>query len=239
MRRIYYYTLILLFAVYVGILFYSGRLDFYVHPRYAGFGYAMAVAAGTFACFGIVRAVERRLHQDQHYNLKPSEVASSLLLVVTLAVGLAFPPRPLSNYTAGQREVDFNSLRAADRSTADLFIQNTSVYTLGDWVSSINANPDLSQYIDKRVDVTGFVYDRIGVVDQFTVARFVVTCCAVDARPVGLAVERADWQAEFAENSWVRVQGTFKLIGEGETQQLVVIPNTIEAISEPDDPYIY
>jgi uncharacterized repeat protein (TIGR03943 family) len=237
MRKLYYSTIIFLFAVYIGLLFYSGKLNFYINPRYTEFTYAMGLVAVIFGGMGIIHVLEARGWLEDKLSWR--EFLASLLLVGTLAVGILLPVQRLSVATASQRELDFNSVGAGRISAADLFIQNTRAYDLGDWISSMSYNPDEEFYIGKQVDVSGFIFPR----DQsdsghFTVARFIVTCCAVDATPVGLLVA-GKWQDGFSQNDWVRVEGTFALQEVAGQEELVVVAENITIVPEPAIPYIF
>lgn len=244
------------FGIYSLYLYYTGKINFYIHPRYTDFAVLMGWTAVVFGVVFMIRYLETRgnfsdgeTHNHEHdhgsadehgqnRNLtqKLSTFVGSVLIILPLVFGFLLPVRPLSVVTAQQRAVDFNSIRG--ESAASLFLKNTKTYSLGDWIKAVNNNPDLTRYIDKEVKVSGFVFNQEGKDNEFFVSRFLITCCAVDARPLGLLVNY-DWQNEFRENEWVEVEGKFALVNRDGTDTLIIEPSSILRISEPTDPYVF
>ena len=76
--------------------------------------------------------------------------------------------------------------------------------------------------------------------DGFYVTRFLITCCAVDAQPIGVLVRLPGWQERFAEGRWVRVSGAFAANPDVESPEPVVLTSvTVTGIATPRDPYVY
>jgi putative membrane protein len=72
------------------------------------------------------------------------------------------------------------------------------------------------------------------------VARFLVTCCAVDAQPLAVPVLLPGWQDEFAADDWVEVTGGFAPNPTtGATEPMVLVPDTVTEIEQPAQPYVY
>jgi len=163
-----------------------------------------------------------------------------ILLVVVIVLGFGIPSTSLTSITASQRSGDLNSVTLENRLNTLSRFADSANYDIGDWIASINYNPDLTKYDGKSVDVTGFIFaPNYYPSDTFLAARFVVTCCAVDARPVGLNVKLEGWQNQFKSDEWVNIKGKFTLGKINEVGQLVIIPDSIELTKEPDRPYIY
>lgn len=248
------YVVVSGFGAYSLCLYYTGKINFYIHPRYTDFAVLMGWTAVIFGVVFVIRYIESRgkfsdgethhhednLANEHGYNRNLSQNLStfvgSILIVLPLIFGFLLPVRPLSVVTAQQRAVDFNTIRG--ESAASLFLKNTKTYSLGDWIKAVNNNPDLTRYIDKEVKVSGFVFNQESRNDEFFVSRFLITCCAVDARPLGLLVQY-DWQNEFRENEWVEVEGKFALVNRDGADTLIIEPSSILRISEPKDPYVF
>jgi uncharacterized repeat protein (TIGR03943 family) len=124
-----------------------------------------------------------------------------------------------------------------DAPLASLFAQSSKGLGLADWSRLLVANPEPDYYSTKQVEVSGFVYDAGLGNDTVWLARFVVTCCAVDAQPVGVPLLLPQWQTEYKEDQWLAVKGTFQLRSTLKGEQLVLVPDEIETIKEPDNPY--
>ena len=112
-----------------------------------------------------------------------------------------------------------------------------------DWASLLRQTSDLAFYDAKPVDIVGFVTeDPDDPQNVFYVSRFVITCCAVDAQPVGVPVYAPDWRETYSPDDWVEVTGTFGANPSSKsTQPIAVQPGDagISAIDEPGDPYLF
>ena len=90
----------------------------------------------------------------------------------------------------------------------------------------------------QSVDVIGFVHRSFpDAPQQFVLARRVIRCCLADTVPLGLAIytEAAD---DYESETWLKVRGTFGTVVVRNKPLLVVIPEQIEAIAEPQKAYI-
>ena len=74
--------------------------------------------------------------------------------------------------------------------------------------------------------------------DVFYVARFTVTCCAVDAQPVGVPVHLPGWQDRFEPDDWVAAEGRFGEDPAGGASP-VLIPEAVEPTEQPEQPYVF
>jgi putative membrane protein len=83
------------------------------------------------------------------------------------------------------------------------------------------------------------VLDR-GEQDVFFVARLAVSCCAVDAQPIGVPVYRPGWRDEIEAGAWITIQGTFVKNPSPESKESVAIGvGSLAKIDEPDQPYVF
>ena len=104
---------------------------------------------------------------------------------------------------------------------------------------AFNARATPDSYVGKQVDVVGFVFHpEDAPAEVFYVSRFSVTCCAVDARPLGLPVYSPGWQEDFGEDSWVRVVGVFTETEGDVPEPVLVTPESIESTEQPANPYV-
>jgi uncharacterized repeat protein (TIGR03943 family) len=98
---------------------------------------------------------------------------------------------------------------------------------------------DLSRFAGEEARVRGFVYrDERFPAGTFMVSRFLLSCCAADAAPIGLAVQWPD--AEFLDDdAWVWVSGVFSVetfLGE---RMPVLVGAEVTAAEQPPQPYLY
>jgi putative membrane protein len=242
------YLTIGLFAGYILYLHYTNKLNFYIHPRYTDFAVTMSWITFSFVFLFLLHSLQQLLHAQGSIKINLPKIKLtrnniwglliSLPLAITLALGFLLPVKPLSVATASQRIIDLNALRSNEMSTADLFIRNTRNYSLGDWIIALNNNPDPSLYAGKEVRLSGFIFSPDDKPQEFYLSRFAITCCAVDARPIGLKVNYS-WQNQYQQNQWLEIEGEFAVAGEEPYQEIIIKPTKVSVINVPDQPYIF
>jgi uncharacterized repeat protein (TIGR03943 family) len=213
------------------------------HDDHDGHGHDARLDAAT------VPAVEDGLRPRRRRPLTVGlrRVAFSAGVVVTAGVAIAvvaLPPATLTSATAGQRDVN-SSTAALDRtSVADATGASSDAYrsfSVLDWAGLLRQTTDLAFYQGKTADVVGFVTPSdTDPDDVFYVSRFVVTCCAVDAQPVGVPVYLPGWQDQVAADDWVEVTGGFDTNRSSSSQDpIALVPDDVTTVGQPSDPYLY
>ncbi|WIB63385.1 TIGR03943 family protein [Curtobacterium sp. MCBD17_040] len=242
----------------------AGHLDLYINPRYGVFTMALAAIAVVAAAAGLSAVAWQTAHPHLERGhghgddvtvvpdgssgrgaaLSLRVVAVAVAVVVTVGISTAMfvlPPTTLSARTAQQRSVDSGSLSTATGSGGAVALLgsgsvDTSEYGVKDWAALIRQTTDTSALVGKRLRLTGFVVpDTDG---GFTLTRFVISCCAVDAQPVGVGVV-TDGSVP-AANQWVTVSGALAANPDaGSDVPLVIRAATVEQVQRPSDPYEY
>jgi uncharacterized repeat protein (TIGR03943 family) len=248
-------------------LAWSGRLGLYIHPRYFVFTTVMAVIGGlmVLAAFALVplRDSERaglgehdRDHDgdtghgaaDDHVHARrrwPAVSAAASLALVVIA-GIALVVLPPASLSTGS--VNTADLSAGDAITASIDDESQRLvgadyadFTVKDWAALLRQGVDEQFLSGAEADVVGFVIaDEADPDNVFYLARYVVTCCAVDAQPVGIAVYSPGWQDDVEAGEWVQVAGGF--VGNPSTtntEPLLLEADSLMGIDEPSEPYVY
>ncbi|MDR6504647.1 TIGR03943 family putative permease subunit [Arthrobacter oryzae] len=244
---------------------FTGQLALYIHPRYFVFTIVMAVVAGllALAAFALVpdgphtnghaHADGPHAHGDAHGHAdgdaRPGNrhwrrlgTAGSTLIAAAAVVGLlVLPPSTLSSATVTQRDLNGSASTLSGNAAAELMGADYAAFTMKDWISLLRQGVGEEFLAGKTATVTGFVTpDKSDPENVFFAARFVVTCCAVDAQPIGLPVYAPGWQDRFETDSWVTVSGGFRTNpSQASDQALVMVPDSITPVPEPDSPYVY
>ena len=228
----------------------TGQYKLLIHPNY----YGLVLASGIIlTCLGIVKVILifTRSHKsaDEHITLFPPGFGSGLLLVVAIA-GLLIPPKVLTSQTAMQRVVRDIPLT---RSQPQAFRTATQPETrsLIEWIRTINAYPEPDAYAGQPANVSGFVLHLEELPDNYLMlSRFVITCCAVDAYPIGIPVKLETSRNTYPPDTWLKIQGemitetlptkeradSHSIMGK---RSLVLAAKSIESIPTPSDPYSY
>lgn len=186
------------------------------------------------------RSVRRRTPRAARVTrLVLGGIAAAATVGVTVAM-LVLPPTTLSARTAQQRSVDTPTLSNAT-GTQDVALLgsegvDTSQYGVKDWAALVRQTTDTTALVGKPVELSGFVVP--GAEGSFTLTRFVISCCAVDAQPVGLGVV-VDGPVPDADQ-WVRVTGKLAANPDQSADARIVIrAATVRDIDQPTDPYEY
>ncbi|MBB1196085.1 TIGR03943 family putative permease subunit [Curtobacterium flaccumfaciens] len=237
-----------------------GHLDLYINPRYSVFTVVLA-AVGVPASIAALVVIARGhghthgddeddldMHQQQRTAGRRRAVRLALggaAAVVTIGVTVAMlvlPPTTLSARTAQQRSVDSATLSNATGSESAVQLLgsegvDTSEYGVKDWAALIRQTTDTTALVGKQVELTGFVVP--GDDGSFTLTRFVISCCAVDAQPVGLGVVTGDGTGTVPdEGQWVTVRGALAANPDQSADARIVVKAAkITDIAQPEDPY--
>lgn len=236
------YLAILLFNAYALGLYANGQLTLYIHPRYVLFTAVLNAVSLLICGAGFVLAARQPGIPGVHVSWRPS--FTLVVAAMVLVAAYALPARTLSSGTADQRSDNLNGseaprLEGSPGGTLALFGADTERLTIPDWVSAFNGETDPDFYEGKKVDVVGFVFHPRGAPeDVFYVSRFRVTCCAVDAQPLGMPVHSPGWKDEFEADDWVRVTGGFADSNGEVSEPVFVDPKDIQRVEQPEDPYV-
>ncbi len=100
------------------------------------------------------------------------------------------------------------------------------------------------KFLGKKITVSGMLHkddpelkNQDGAVIPL-IYRFVITCCAADALPAAILVNR-DNMVDFQEGEWVEVSGRFETIKKGDDNIPVINDPEVKKIPAPQEPYLY
>lgn len=224
----------------------TGKLNILLHPDYMWLSNSAGVVLlmiGTLKGWQLVNSLRRQSGyvsvQPQHSTLLPSNWSSVILLSVAV-FGLIYTPKAFASDTALQRGI--TDTLTATRSQPQRFVRNAAPEerTIIDWVRTLNVYPEPDAYTAQRAKVTGFVIHPPDWPNNYLmISRFVLTCCAADAYPVGLPVKLSGSRSTYASDTWLEIEGAMITETLNERRQLVIEPDSLTPIPEPKNPYEY
>ena len=203
----------------------SGKLSLYIHPRYIFFSTAMGIISLIFICTSW-----REKKTTNYYSQEISKVGvalSCLLLIMLYA-----PPQSLSQKTAQNRLQQNPNVAAHSKLSYDAFSQDFTYFDLQDWYSYLASQPAEDRIIGKKAHVNGFIFDASGT---RYLARFQLSCCAVDATPLSLPLENDDVALSLTPGNWYEITGSFIKRSEKYVLKITVA----DPIPQPEDPYVF
>jgi uncharacterized repeat protein (TIGR03943 family) len=228
----------------------TGQIYLLLHPDYVWLAVSAAfflMVLGIFKGWQWLRSLTlsaRRAARNSteaipHFSLFPPGFGSALLLGVAL-FGLNFTPQPFASQTAIDRGVTDTLTLTRSQPQSFRTKSRPEERSLTEWVRTLNVYPEPDAYTGQKVKIEGFVIHGENQSDtHLTLARFVITCCAADAYPIGIPVKVKGSRSAYAPDSWFRVEG--KMITETlEGKRLLTVSaDKLTEIPKPDVPYEY
>jgi uncharacterized repeat protein (TIGR03943 family) len=214
----------------------NDTIAYYIRPDLAWLvlGAAVALLAGGTA-YLLRWAVARPPAAGWRATLAES------VLLVPLVAGLALPARPLDSASLEGRDLAGGGALGGTAGRLAALQTDTSQWTLLDWSVALEREADPARRRGQPVALSGFVYRGKETVPpgEFTIVRFVVTCCAADSVAVGLPV-RWSGAADLAPDTWVQIEGTLDVTTAGGTApRAIVAAASVQPIEVPARPYLY
>ena len=224
----------------------TGTLTLYVHPRYILLTVIMAVLTLLvlvgMAAVGVSSAADE--DRDHDHVTRVSAFGrllvwskAAVLICAALAL-LVIPPATLSSSARQNRELVTSGQALDSTKVAALVGADPATFSVKDWAALLSqGGPEA--VLGKQVNLSGYVLDR-DEEDVFFIARLVVSCCAVDAQPIGVPVYRPGWRDEIEPGAWIRIDGAFVNNPSRDSQEGVAIGvGSLANIEEPDQPYVF
>lgn len=220
----------------------TGKMNLLLHPNYIWLAYSAGFFLLGMSAIQVIqkfRRLSKRAPQAtlQHLSLFPPGWSSLLLLAVAL-FGLQFTPQPFSSQTALDRGVTETLTSTRSQPQAFRAAIKPENRSLIDWIRTLNLYPEPDAYTGQKVSVEGFIIHLPDLPDNYlNIARFVITCCAADAYPVGLPVKLTGNRSAYPPDKWFRVEGQMITETLNNKRQLVIDSTKLTEIPTPANPY--
>ena len=226
-----------------------GQLSLLIHPNYFGLVVATGIALLILAVMRISQLITQVRQQaagrtpimpvGQHLSLFPPGWSTTLLLAAAI-LGLVVTPQVFASQTAIQRGVTESVTMTRTQPQSFRSNSRPEARSLIDWVRTLAVYPEPDAYTDQRAKVQGFVVYPPNQPSQYLlISRFVITCCAADAYPVGLPVKLKGNRDAYPLDSWQEVEGRMITETLDGKRQLVIEASSLKEIPKPANPYYY
>ncbi len=216
-----------------------GDLDLLINRHYQPLTVVAALALLGLA-IARLRLEQRGLaaRLGRHSSLLPRRLGAWILLGTAL-IGFWVPPRLAANELASRRS--YSELTGIGRSQPQSFRvqQRPEQRSIPDWIRTFAVYPEPDAYQGQPVNVTGFVMHPGELpADYLLISRFVLTCCAADAYPIGLPVKlpQGDRRA-YPTDQWLQVQGRLATATVAGKRQAIVEARQLTPVAAPRNPY--
>ena len=214
-------------------LWVTGEMSRYLGPRtywVVPFGAAVLGLAALMHVATLRRA-------EPSPRPSPTDLVATLLLVAPLIAVLIVPNADLGSLAASRKSTTGGVAAAGELNPqADTVIENPMFRDIAYAEESTRYADATGIDEGSKVHLLGFVDEGDGGPEgTFELTRFYVSCCAADAIPYSVAVEPPPGAPELDDDAWAEVSGTLERRGD----RFVVVADTLERVSEPDEPYLY
>lgn len=172
------------------------------------------------------------LREEHPAPLSLREAASIGFVLLPVVVIASMPEASLGSYAASRRSsiVGGSYVSSAD----DINDGELTLVDVGGALRSSEAMQALSRRAGAEVTFVGFVTrDQGDPADEFTLTRFMVSCCVADALSVEVRVVGAP-PGEFEKDEWVEVTGKLYPLG----TEVVVDASEVTSVPRPKRPYL-
>jgi putative membrane protein len=216
-------------AAWAGLLWFleiSGRTAFYLSSR-TSWVVPMGAIILTVATMGRLASARSR-----PAALSGREALALGAIVIPVVAVLVLPQASLSSFAASRRSSFVGAGFVA--SAEDIAAGELSLPDVAGALRTTEGKKALVARAGDEVSFVGFVTRDDGTAaDEFTLTRFLISCCVADALSVEVRVVGAP-PGQFKEDEWVRVTGDLYPLGE----EVAVDATDVEKVPRPKRPYL-
>lgn len=226
-RRVLAWLMLVLWGGLFWFLMATGRTALYLSSRTD-----WVVPIGAVILTGAVLGRAFSLREPTPSRVTAREAGIMAFIAMPVVIALALPPASLGSFAASRRSsvvggsfvASADNLREGELRLADV----------GGALRSPEAMEALAGRAGSDVSFVGFVVRDPGdPADEFTLTRFMISCCVADALSVEVRVVGAP-PGVLEEDRWVRVEGKLYPLG----TEVVVDATDVTEVERPKRPYL-
>jgi putative membrane protein len=200
------------------------------------------IIIGVLILLFILVIESKRIKKFKETNVY--DLFSFLIFLFPILIFLIVKPTSLPTYAALKRGIKTEFLSEDILKSLYEKIETEGKYkklTVKQILALSKSKPE--EINEKEVAVEGMVY-KGEEKEKFILIRFLITCCAADATPLGIEVEYKEEKKEeeefvikekFKNEDWIKVKGKAKI----EDGKVKIYAEEVEKIQPPTDPYLY
>ena len=223
---------------YILLLACRDQLGFYIHPQYHIFASIISIIGIILLLIDTMLQLKLKASvKPAKFSLKSVKPASYLAIIILLA-GYLLPPKPLSPSSLAQRESPA-IIEPESRCEIPKPKEGSSTISINRWKTSINSCKQTSYFNNADISITGFVSNGLlknyGY-NYFYLARYVISCCAVDSVPMKILVEKTFFN-DYPDGTWLTVKGKLSQQVVNGQAEYVITDARATKIDQPKYPY--
>lgn len=240
-KQFYQFLIITFYLLFFLIISFTGNFKIFVKKFY--FPY---IIIGILILLFLFLIEIKKIKKFKEINVY--EILSFIIFLFPLILFLIVRPTTLPTYAALKRGIQTEFLSQDILKSLQEKIETEGKYqklNIKQLLALSKSKPE--EINEKDITIEGMVYK--GEKEKFTLIRFLITCCAADATPLGVEVEYKrhkekkidelvpleEKKEEFKNEDWVNVKGKVKI----EEGKVKIIAEEVIKKETPSDPYLY
>jgi len=230
-RKNFYQTItIFIWLLFLFIIESTGNLKIYIKKNYISF-----TILGSFILLFLFLIKIKRFKKELPEKIDFLSTLSFLIFLFPVILAIVVKPGNLPTFAASKRGITQEFLGKDLLETLKTELETEGKYKKLNIKQLLAFAKNKPEEIDnKLVSVVGFVFKQNGEKDKFTLVRFLITCCAADAIPLGIEVVY-DQTEQLKQDTWVKVYGNCVV----EKNKPKIIAEDVKEEQKPSDFYLY
>ncbi|GEM_PF-1279364 len=233
---------LLIYAVLLAKVFLHHEITLYIKKDLIW----LTAAAGFFVMLMLISTlmtvykVSLRMPDDNGYGgiafyglrIPTKEFLGCIIILMPALLGLLFTPQSLDSFAAGRRGISGKAPVAVNK-MEPIKSREISLLRLA---GGLEQEPE--KFIGRDFAFVGFVgHDEKLGAERFYLVRFVISCCAADATPLGFEVDYPEAE-ELKDNQWVKVEGHVIKRDDKSDWPYAIKASRVQPVKKPYNPYL-
>ena len=232
-----HYLDVLLFGLWLGMLCWLLLTDTdkaFLHPRFRPFLVGGGILLAAFMMARLADPQQQRTGWPLTDTTARVLLLMAPLLFLTSVSGQGMGTHALTKKYSGMEQQTLSRLLERGKSQSEIGEHKRDL-------SLLEIARRMKQMDGRQVVTEGLVYRPAIMPENYlTLFRFAIFCCAADALPVWVFVEKTGVEA-FDDENWIRVAGTVRIVNFNGTDVPVIKADTIvkTAAPSPGEQYLF
>jgi len=228
-RNFYQVLTVFIWFAFISITLITGKLQIYINKRFFPF-----TILASFLLLIMLFIKIKRFKKEGSEMAGIISTLSFLIFLFPVLLAIVVRPDNLPVLAAAKRGISQAFTGGDIKEILQAQLETEGKYKKLNIKQLLTLAKNKPEEIDgKDISVEGFVLKNQDT-EKFTLVRFLITCCAADATPLGVDVEYTD-TGKLKQNSWVKVYGRCSLT-EGKA---TILADEVKETQPPANVYLY
>lgn len=229
-RKNFYQALtIFIWLLFLLLILTTGKIQTYINRRFIPF-----TITGSLILFVLFLIKLKKMKKESTEKITLTSLLSFLIFLFPVLLTIIVKPGTLPALAVGRRGIsqEFSGGDVMDVLKAQLEMEgNYKKLNIKQVLTLAKNKPE--EINGKDISVEGFVFKDVST-EKFMLVRFLITCCAADATPLGIEVLYSNTE-QLQQESWVKVYGKCT-IKEG---KVFITAEDVKETQKPSSVYLY